>query len=597
MINTEEEKLRNIILNENAYFYSKPNAGFLSENYVNQMFIKASEIKKGNYLLRILPKQITLSNSTIVKYSVIVFKYDNKPTFIEENIEGWIETKLAYLFLVDFENYIVILRRNISNISDYLKDFEPIDYEILISAFSNDDTVFEKFQMNNINISDTAIRQKTLESNNLKETITSKSLNTYILNSTRIKNGDKHTNLVLNTSRINNLGGKKDIDSVFKWATEILEKLSNANNQNNSLFNSFAQPIKQNINELNLKPKAILFSLSKLYDDLHSEKINRCYIKYNDKEKDFDICKILDSLDKYFYIKDNNGVYTIDSNTIIGKIKVSVNKKTITLQSDKLANVFIEFSNEYSPKLIQHINNSNEFIITFDNAEYVYNKNKIFKDGRLLSDIDSFMKIFLPKESLLSINSEKGDILDISDTFNENSLFNFIEKELEDKVDYLVCDDLGKEWADYISIKDNEISFLHAKSKNSNFSASAFQEVVGQALKNLGNLTPTIEQLEQKKTLWQNNYPNSSIKRMRKGEMDDFVDGYKMAINHPNIKKTIYLVVNFISKQSLHEKLQKLNSGESFREKNEIIQILWILSSLVSTIKESNADIYIYCKP
>lgn len=177
----DTEILKNIILNENAYFYSKPKAGFLSENYVNGIFIKVSEIKKGNYLLRILPKQIILSNSTTAKYSVIVFKYDNKPTFIEENIEGWIETKLAYLFLIDFENHIVILRRNISNISDYIENFEPIDYEVLISAFSNDDTIFEKFQMNNINISDTAIRQKTLESNNLKETIASKSLNTYYI--------------------------------------------------------------------------------------------------------------------------------------------------------------------------------------------------------------------------------------------------------------------------------------------------------------------------------------------------------------------------------------------------------------------------------
>ena len=108
-------------------------------------------------------------NNIEIEYSICVFKYNTKPTFIEEAVENWIETKLAYLLIVEIDDYIVISRKNVSKIQDFLKQFNPLDYKVLSTLFVNEDTQFEKFNLKNLNVSDKALREKSLEAIDLKE--------------------------------------------------------------------------------------------------------------------------------------------------------------------------------------------------------------------------------------------------------------------------------------------------------------------------------------------------------------------------------------------------------------------------------------------
>lgn len=58
--------------------------------------------------------------------------------------------------------------------------------------------------------------------------------------------------------------------------------------------------------------------------------------------------------------------------------------------------------------------------------------------------------------------------------------------------------------------------------QNINFSASDFQDIIGQALKNLGNLSPSDDQWDIKENLWNNLYKNDSVEtqinRIRTGQ-------------------------------------------------------------------------------
>lgn len=175
---------------------------------------------------------------------------------------------------------------------------------------------------------------------------------------------------------------------------------------------------------------------------------------------------------------------------------------------------------------------------------------------------------------------------------------NFVEAEFLTTSNFFVCDDLGREWADHIGVTEEKVMFYLSKYKDSTFSATSFQDIVGQAQKNLGNLTAQDYQLASKRDFWNGIYPNSEIKRLRKGDdVDDFINQFKAAIKNPYLKREMYLVINFISKSELQENLNKLKSGITFGQKNETIQILWFISSLVSSCKEVNVDPYICCKP
>ncbi len=136
---------------------------------------------------------------------------------------------------------------------------------------------------------------------------------------------------------------------------------------------------------------------------------------------------------------------------------------------------------------------------------------KLFKDNKLLGNIDNFLKIFIPAPQLENVNIEKGTLTTNSINFATGSVFNFVENTFLNDSDYLVCDDLGKEWADHISISRPKIKFIHSKYKNANFSASAFKDIVSQVLKNLGNLMPQDFQLASKQNFWNSSYNNDGF--------------------------------------------------------------------------------------
>ena len=441
---TIEQKLGNLILHENAYFYSKDESAFLSKSKVSQIFKSASEVKSGNYLLKIEPTNIEFEEGREARYSLIVFKFEKKPSFIDEHIPGWEEWKLGFLCIIDFQDYLVIIRRNISNISDFLSDYEPIDYSVLTSVFSDNDSTFEKFTMNNISISSSAIRQKSLESLNLKESISGLGLQNYTLSNARIRQGDNQVGLALSTSRINNLGEKKDVFAIFSWVDTVISLIDNCEPVEGFL-NSFSTPINFNQFHGLLKPNAILITLSKIYADFEQSKIRRCYIKIDDKERNFNLLRFLKGFESYMEIVLDGGFSAIP-NKSVSDLQIKVFPKSIRLQSKKLSKIFVEYESGFTSKILSVINYSNSFIVTFDEAEFIYTNRKLFKDSRLLGNIDSLLQIFLPFPDLENVLTEKGVITTLSQEFTEDCIFGFTEKIYKDQFDFFVCDDLSREW-------------------------------------------------------------------------------------------------------------------------------------------------------
>ncbi|MBT2622423.1 hypothetical protein [Chryseobacterium sp. ISL-6] len=601
---TASQLLDNIILHDNAYFYIKDKSGFLSKRIIKETFSEASIDKHGRPLLEIVKEQKTLSNRSKIFFSILVFKYIKKPSFTEELITNWEEIKLAYICIIDFEEHLVVARRNISKISDFLKTFEPLDYNVITSIYSQDSTSFEKLSMNNMNISDRAIRQKSLESPDLKENVSSFGLQGYILNTVRVSNDDEKIALSVNSSRINQLGPKNTFDGFLIWCNNTVEKIKNYVPKTNFL-SSFATSIDYSKHKDDLVPTSILIILSKIYKEFEENKIKKCFfrIKKRDEilERKINLIPILKQFEYLLEIEETEGVYKIKNN-IINDLSLFLNNKSIALRSKKLSNLFIEYETDLCYPILSVINWTRSYIITFDNPEFIYCNRKLFKDSRLLGNLDSILKIFKENPELENVTSEKGEFQIDSTNFETNSVFGFVENTFKTSYEYFICDDLSKEWADHIGLNEESIAFYHSKHKNSNFSASDFQDIIGQALKNLGNLSPSDDQWEIKERLWNNLYKNDSVEtqisRIRTGQnSNEAISYFKRIKSYPNIKKQVHIVINFISKSALEDRLHKLKNGESFSERNEVIQILWFISSLISSCFEANTEVYIHCKP
>lgn len=593
----EEQKMNNILINENAYFYKNIHRIRISRTMMEQVFRDASSVKTGNYLLKIVRRSYPINENSIT-YSLCVFKYESKPTFIDEEVENWIESKLAYLLIVEVHDYIVISRKNISKVQEFIKQFQPLDYTILSTLFVNENTSFEKFSLKNLNVSDKALREKSLEALDLRENFSSLGANNYMLNSLRVKNEEEKTSLMLNSSRINKFGKKSGIEQFCNWSYSLVNRIKE-HIEKETFLSVFAEPQDYESMKDSLNPISILFIFSKLYDDFENGRIVTFFIRNSKlgKERRFNLIQYLDSFERLLKIEKDENVFRI-KNTVTDDLELKMNNKSITLQSLKLKNIILQKDDGYDISFIDYINKYCSFILNFENIDLVYSNRKLFKDSKLLGNIEHFIKIFIPFEDLANITSEKGNFTINQTQFADDSIFNFVEKKFLDSSEFFICDDLGREWADHIGITEDRVTFYLSKYKDSSFSATAFQDIIGQAQKNLGNLTPQNYQLMSKRDFWNRSYPNSNISRLRKGDnIDNFIHQYQSTIKNPYLKRECYLVINFISKAELQNNLNQLKGGVNFAQKNETIQILWFISSLVSSCKEVNIDAYICCKP
>lgn len=601
---TDQEKLDNIIINENAYIFHNENSINISVAKIEELFRIVSSTKRGHYLLKKVRETLTIDGQNII-YSFCTFKFDSKPTFIDNDVPNWVETKLSYLLIVEIENHIVISRKNISKVQNFVNQFEPLDYSILSTLFVHDNTLLEKFSLKNLNVSDKALRGKSIEAIDLRENFSALGASNYMLNSIRVNNDDEKISLSLNSSRINKLGKKNSIEKFCSWAKNLVDQITTHANRE-TFLSVFAEPQDYTSLVKKLNPISILFIFSKLYSDFENDIIKKVFfVHIHDDgeiiEKDIDLLKRLKQFERLSSVVLDNGKYKIENN-IANDLELKLNEKSIAIRSRKLNNIIIEKENGTQFSLMDYINFSNGYLINFDDIDLVYSNRKLFKDNRLLGNIDQFLKIFIPHQELENMLSEKGDFVINQEDFDNNCLFGFVENTYSPNFEYFICDDLGREWADHIGINEEKVTLFHSKFNDSQFSASAFQDIVGQAQKNLGNVKPQDFQLASKRNFWNSTYNNdgiaTSINRLRKGDnIDNAIELYKSAINNPNFHGEVHLVLNFISKQTLEINLEQLQQNIAFGQRSETIQILWFISSLISSTQEVNTNVFIHCKP
>ncbi|MDQ6531994.1 hypothetical protein [Flavobacterium sp. LHD-85] len=79
--------------------------------------------------------------------------------------------------------------------------------------------------------------------------------------------------------------------------------------------------------------------------------------------------------------------------------------------------------------------------------------------------------------------------------------------------------------------------------------------------------------------------------------VDDAVNLYQSSNNNPHFEGEVHLVIDFVSRSTLEQNLNNLKDGIPFARRREAIQILWFVSSLISSSHEVNKDGYVHCKP
>lgn len=586
-----------------AYFYKLKDGQSFSNEDVKRMLIQVTASKNhAQYLF----DELRVAGPNGTKYSLRVFKDQPKtPGFMTVPEHGWIELKIGYFLFIEAGSYVAVLRKNCTLPKDAAAKLEHIDYDTLIALYANADTLYHKMSMQNLDASDYAMRYKSYEALNLKDNISPIGTSRYYLRSVKGANGEDRFALTLGASRINEFDGNYTVTDLCGWVYQMADDIAHVGGIGSNFLNIFAKPEKYADVYQTLEPSALLVFYG-LIMHLHDEHHAQFYhVKDGNRELIGEdtfytyIRRISKSYDHVVTIAEPKGNRYFTG--INNAIQIKLHKTGIVLHNKTWENIVIEGSvdAEYDGTLSNLINKNSLFNVYFTDTELIYNNRTLFRDTRLLGSALQFVEVLKPKLTR-NFTCEKytsHDTVGLPD-WSPDSMFKFVEDNFRGEYTYFICDDCGREWADHIGIKSDRITFFVEKQKDSKNSASDFQDVVGQALKNIANLIPTDQQLEDKRNFWSGIYNRSIMQRFRsaQGFVDDAIAEWKICNNRPNCRREMCLVVDFISRSTFEQQLKDIIAGRPVQHETELRQRLWLLSSFVNNCLEYGVTPLIYCK-
>ncbi len=596
-------KLADVRFTECGYFYKLKEDEQFSGKEIHRMMVDVTNGKIQNYLFDL--EREDDGNGT--RFSLRVFKQKiNKPSFFVHPENGWEELKVGYFLFIECDRYVVVLRRN-ATIPKWVSDkLENVDYTTLLSLEAKPDSVFRKLSMQNLDGSDYAMRNRTYESLDLSSNISTIGISRYYVRSVTGNNTDGRFSLTLGSSRINEFGADLTVSDVCGWVRRKVDLIGAIGVMPDTLLSAFAKPEKYSTVYDKLEPQSLLIYYGLIRYLKDEQQAQFYHTKGNEKRKiDEDVLeRYIERIsraytnikavnregNKYFYTGHNDA------------IELRLTKSGIKLCCKTWKNIEIEGSQDdiYNTDLQSLINTHHEFNVYFTDNELIYANKTLFRDTRLIASIPHFLKVLQEMPSLDHTKYEKhpGKSPKKLKDWNTKSIFKAVEKIFMPQYTHFICDDCNDEWADHIGIYQGKVSFFVSKHNDSNDSASDFQDVVGQALKNLGNLTPTTGQLEKKQVSWSGKYQTSQMDRLRSnnGNVQDAVTMWGDNVMNPNYVREMCLVVDFLSKKTFSKQLDEIANNRPVAHESELRQRLWILSSFVNGCLECGVKPVIYCK-
>ena len=263
----------------------------------------------------------------------------------------------------------------------------------------------------------------------------------------------------------------------------------------------------------------------------------------------------------------------------------------------------------------QLINRESALRVAFAGGQVLYASEGAHRSGNLRLAVLRLLSSVKGVKSLAKVVSEKGSVTPTATKFRDDSCFGVIES---DKAlfsgDTLVCGDANNEVFDYLDIDSArmQLRWMHAKVQKKKdkttghaialgssagcLSASALQEVVGQAIKNLAFLRrdasdPTFAA---EVATWSGmcTLPKRArIPRLRKGSKPDLK--VKDILKSELAQHEVAIVVPSYSRKLLERELPLILSGGA---EQYTIQLFWLLSGFAQACLEVGATPLIFMR-
>ncbi|MEN2469323.1 hypothetical protein [Burkholderia sp. GS2Y] len=585
--------------------------------------------------------------------SGVCFPFQAPPSFWKTGSgphAGPVETRYAYCILIEVEidrtPYLFIQRLNAPSPVGIVQSCarppsKPVELSALtpwqfLAPWIEEKTRIEKLSMRPMALNETALRRKILEARDVKTVMSTLGIQTTIPGSIQVFGVDKKTRglgldgrfrLSPKQQRIAEQSGRLDSTALEDWVTKVASAFhakAGAKKPPTNLFRAFAQPATTLVGAA---ADSLLVDCQTLWDRLEERRI--VFEKTSHKGVHLRNTRFLDVLDESIGLLPKTlarggssstsftGEYTLQLGTETVSASVSVHKTSVTCTIAGMDSVSVYDRQEYGEDrvvLSDYISRERLFRVAFDGGKRVFAAEGVFAEADLAKSSRQLLQIFSPVTGAPLVTSEKGSPTPTSTVFPKGSSFRMLVDSLKPS-DAIVCDDSTDEWCDFVSLTPAKpksgatVSWFHAKVKGTlsgnATSASNLQDVIGQAVKNLGRLRITSSVLSSTKRngVWARKYvypkthKKTNIDRFmphaKVGTLSDFIGGLDDAASDPRTRYRVCIVVPTLSRQHIRAEFAKLGTSAVAPE---VVQLFWILSGFMQSCLEVHAQPVVMCR-
>lgn len=594
--------IKHLLTGKSAQFFRRNPRRRLSNHAAAELVKKVSSARSGRLQERRIREKNAVGGA-VAHITYACFPLESEPSFLSGSVLR--EVRYAYLLLIEAGETIAVFRRNVEGAIQALSPFIlPWNYEDLGGLYGGDSPAFERISLRTMSLAANVVRRRSLEADNLADSMAVAGVHRSIPNSFRTRGSEGTHTIAPGNARISRKDTRAELEELVRWVIRTGDALNVAAvNYSKTFLAEFCRTFPLKELPASATPNAILFDFSELRSNWEDAPGDYEFVLMGSRRsKDG---HILSARQVQALFTRTEQVLTIDGDQItyisrIGKPRVigniRMNKNSISVRSGLLERVVIRSAGE-SIRLSTYANQENNFLITFSEPEYGYAERQLFRDSTLLGSIDSLLRIFEPRSELAVVTEEKA----VSHTeFQGSGIFRLVEDSIVPSGAFLVCDDIGDEWADYISVESTSTSsrlqFIHCKHGEKSSSASALQEPIGQAVKNLSRMYRGSGEFALKTDKkWNTKYSTTDIARIRRGaKAEDLKKAFVTVLNDPNTERSVILVLSGLSVTQLRSEFDALKKGTA---RPHVSQLLWILAGFMGACREHGVRAQIICQP
>lgn len=473
--------------------------------------------------------------------------------------------------------------------------------EISSYTSSTSDEYCEKLSVRGMAISSYDIQQKTFEALNLVDSLPTFNSHRQIPSVAKFRKQDAVYSLSINTSRVTELAEKSTISELVAWSYEFEERINN--NAPSTFLSRFSTSVSISSLKPDTKPVGLLMNGAELIEKVG----NTILLTYRGKPIKRRLLQWLKRHSSEILEATEHDEKTTTFNRRLN-ISLIRNEKSFSIKSKFLSLIdVLDTQKNTTQSLLAIINGKGLFSVSFTDISYFYSRKRLYQDNNIIHGLKYLIEIFEPIESFSKARTEKGEnfLSNGSTDFPTHSLFYRVQEYYRKKdIAAIICDDVGsEEWADHFIISSSQnptISLVHSKaSKSLSHGASGMQEVVGQAIKNIGKINLSQIDLDRKKAHWMGKYnapnTNTNINRIMScnKNYEHLAQHIAKIIASPKCVKEVVIAVNFIKKERIKKLEEKAKNG---RLASYEAQLIWLLSSFVSACLDAGARPIILCR-